>query len=331
MITASAASEEAVAPASPIAIPTSAQRQRRRVVDAVADHHHRRAGRPGADRPARPRACPAACSRRRPDRARAPRRPARRSRGVVTGDHRDVPRRRRPAARSTSRRGVVADVVGHHDRARPARPSTSPRSAPARCSRASVARRRRRRPSATRRCPSTRALDPVARLLAHVLGERAARALRRGRRARARRRAHGPTADPATPPGAATRSLACRRDGLDPDDPRRAEGQRAGLVEQHAACAAEPLDHARALDDDPGRAARETPETSAIGAARISGHGVATTTTASARTASPASCPGGRGDHERHGQQQRRVAIGHARERRAIGLRPARTRLTSAA
>ena len=37
----------------------------------------------------------------------------------------------------------------------------------------------------------------------------------------------------------------------------------------------------------PARAARERPETSAIGAARISGHGVATTTTASARTASP--------------------------------------------
>ena len=37
----------------------------------------------------------------------------------------------------------------------------------------------------------------------------------------------------------------------------------------------------------PNRAARESPDTSAIGAARISGHGVATTTTASARTASP--------------------------------------------
>ena len=37
----------------------------------------------------------------------------------------------------------------------------------------------------------------------------------------------------------------------------------------------------------PLRAARERPETSAIGAARISGHGVATTTTASARTGSP--------------------------------------------
>ena len=39
----------------------------------------------------------------------------------------------------------------------------------------------------------------------------------------------------------------------------------------------------------PARAARESPETSAIGAARINGHGVATTTTASARIESPLS------------------------------------------
>ena len=37
----------------------------------------------------------------------------------------------------------------------------------------------------------------------------------------------------------------------------------------------------------PTRAARETPEMSAIGAARISGQGVATTKTASARSESP--------------------------------------------
>ncbi len=39
----------------------------------------------------------------------------------------------------------------------------------------------------------------------------------------------------------------------------------------------------------PRRAARERPESSATGAARISGHGVATTSTASARTGSPLS------------------------------------------
>ena len=41
------------------------------------------------------------------------------------------------------------------------------------------------------------------------------------------------------------------------------------------------------LTTTPARAARERPEISAIGAARISGHGVATTKTASARTGSP--------------------------------------------
>jgi hypothetical protein len=43
------------------------------------------------------------------------------------------------------------------------------------------------------------------------------------------------------------------------------------------------------LTTAPARAARETPDTSAMGTARISGHGVATTSTARARTASPLS------------------------------------------
>ena len=41
------------------------------------------------------------------------------------------------------------------------------------------------------------------------------------------------------------------------------------------------------LTTTPARAQRERPELSAIGAARMSGHGVATTNTASARTGSP--------------------------------------------
>ena len=44
MMTASAASDDAVAPAAPIAMPTSAAASAGRVVDAVADHHHRPAG-----------------------------------------------------------------------------------------------------------------------------------------------------------------------------------------------------------------------------------------------------------------------------------------------
>ena len=74
----------------------------------------------------------------------------------------------------------------------------------------------------------------------------------------------------------------------DPLDARRAEGDRAGLVE-HAPCAPRPSRSIAAapLTTTPARAARETPQSSAIGAARISGHGVATTKTASARTGSP--------------------------------------------
>ena len=41
------------------------------------------------------------------------------------------------------------------------------------------------------------------------------------------------------------------------------------------------------LTTTPRRAARDTPESRAMGAARMSGQGVATTSTASARTASP--------------------------------------------
>ena len=49
-MTTSAASDEAVAPRAPIATPTRRGRQRRRVVDAVADHHGRRTRSFGGDR-----------------------------------------------------------------------------------------------------------------------------------------------------------------------------------------------------------------------------------------------------------------------------------------
>ena len=68
-----------------------------------------------------------------------------------------------------------------------------------------------------------------------------------------------------------------------------ADGQRAGLVEQHGPRPPSVSIAPAPLTITPLRAARESPETSAIGAARISGHGVATTTTASARTGSPLS------------------------------------------
>ena len=65
------------------------------------------------------------------------------------------------------------------------------------------------------------------------------------------------------------------------------------------------------------------PDTIAIGAARISGHGVATTSTASARTGSPLSAHAAAGDRERERQEPGRVAIRHPHERRPLGLRVA--------
>ena len=71
----------------------------------------------------------------------------------------------------------------------------------------------------------------------------------------------------------------------------------------------------------PARAARERPETSAIGAARISGHGVATTTTASARSGSPLIAQASPATRMRGRQEEPGVAIGHPHERRALRLR----------
>ena len=109
--------------------------------------------------------------------------------------------------------------------------------------------------------------------------------------------------------------------GDDVLDARRAERERAGLVEQHRA---RPRRAARStpppLTTTPARAARETPETNAIGAARMSGHGVATTRTASARTASPLTAHATPASEQRDGQEERGVAVGHPHERRVLGL-----------
>ena len=56
---------------------------------------------------------------------------------------------------------------------------------------------------------------------------------------------------------------------------------------------------------------------SAIGAARISGQGVATTNTASARTGSP-DAPGGTATTAVTGQEEGRVPVGHPHERRPL-------------
>ena len=52
----------------------------------------------------------------------------------------------------------------------------------------------------------------------------------------------------------------------------------------------------------------------------MSGQGVATTKTASARTGSPEASPGGAGDQRGRRQEERRVAVGHAHEGRALAL-----------
>ena len=70
----------------------------------------------------------------------------------------------------------------------------------------------------------------------------------------------------------------------------------------------------------PARAARDTPAMNAIGAARISGHGVATTSTATARTGSPLDDPRGAGDEQRDRQEDRRVAVGEPDEGRLLRL-----------
>ena len=106
---------------------------------------------------------------------------------------------------------------------------------------------------------------------------RRGRGSRRGREPRAGRQTQR-AATPRPPSGCP---------GDDPLDLGIAQGERARLVEQHRPA---PPSRSRApapFTITPARAARESPATNAIGAARISGHGVATTITASPRTESP--------------------------------------------
>ena len=65
----------------------------------------------------------------------------------------------------------------------------------------------------------------------------------------------------------------------------------------------------------PRRAATDSPDTRATGAARISGHGVATTSTATAR-AGAGGHPGGAGRDQADQQEPQRVPVGQPDERR---------------
>ena len=110
------------------------------------------------------------------------------------------------------------------------------------------------------------------------------------------------------------------------------ERERAGLVEQHRARLAEPLDHAAALDDHAARGRRARARRRARSARRGSAG------TASRRRTPRARAPGRRdsahasaGDDERERQEDGRVAVGEADERRPLAPRPPRTSRTSAA
>ena len=172
-ITASAVSEETVAPAEAHGDAHVGRRQRRRVVDAVAHHHDRPALRSGPQRPddpslpsgdrsawtsstPSPRATPSAAGRR------------------VAGDHRDVAHAGRPQPGDAP--GGVLPEASASTSAPASRPST-PTSTGAPARRGRRARRRRahsRARGASRRLPAPypppvhRALDPQARTLVDV-------------------------------------------------------------------------------------------------------------------------------------------------------------------
>ena len=71
----------------------------------------------------------------------------------------------------------------------------------------------------------------------------------------------------------------------------------------------------------PSLAARDRPATMATGTARISGQGVATTSTATARIGIGGEPPGAAGERHGDGQEHDGVAVGHARHGRARALR----------
>ena len=75
------------------------------------------------------------------------------------------------------------------------------------------------------------------------------------------------------------------------------------------------------LTTTPRRAARDKPATIATGAARMSGHGVATTSTATARPISPDTAHAAVGDTDAHSEEREGVAVGEAHERRVVRRR----------
>ena len=97
-------------------------------------------------------------------------------------------------------------------------------------------------------------------------------------------------------------------------------GQGAGLVEQHHLPGGQRSRAPPPLMTTPICAARDSPDMIAIGAASSSGHGVATTSTATARTGSPLTAQATAGQDQRERNEVDGEPIGGAHERRRRGL-----------
>jgi hypothetical protein len=131
-----------------------------------------------------------------------------------------------------------------------------------------------------------RAAHAVAEALLDALGNRQRQvALLRARDEGLRQRVRGHLVDRRRQPQGVVGGEAVRPD--DSAQLRMAERDGAGLVEQDRARLAELLDRSRGLGDDARTSGTRHADMNAIGAARISGQGVATTNTASALTGSP--------------------------------------------
>ena len=337
VMTASAVSEETVAPAAPIAMPRSASASAGASLTPSPTMITGRELRVVAQRVGRPRACPRASARRRRGRRRAARPIALGDRAAVAGDHRDVADAL-GAQPLDDPLGVGAQLVGHHDHAGRHAPST---------------------PTSTCASPeprpvSERGAGDLVRVVALArAGTRGCRPPRGGRRrvpampwpgssrdvgrgsssasAGLARGAHERLAEHVgRHAGRPTRRAAAPRPGRRPSSVTTSRTSGVPTVSvpvlSNSTVRASPsVSIAPApLTITPPRAARERPETSAIGAARISGHGVATTTTASARTGSPLSAQASAGDDQRRpGGRSRRSGRPCARTARA-GPAPAR-------
>ena len=116
-----------------------------------------------------------------------------------------------------------------------------------------------------------------------------------------------------------------RAGGDDLGQRRPADGDRAGLVEAAGSRRAPSCSSAAPpFTTTPRRAARERPETIATGAARMSGHGVATTSTATARTRSPEIAHAAPASARLASRNAAGVPVGEPDERRARRLAPRR-------